>query len=1431
MQGEAQPRSPEDRTDTESISWSEVKALFEAALPLHGADRDAFLETNCRQNSQLKQEVESLLQSYETTGDFLDRPIASVASILNEDLLPGVKEPNYIGVRLGAYRLEQEIGRGGMGAVYLATRADSEFDKRVAIKLINQESVTAMAVNRFRRERQILARLENAYIARLLDGGTTAEGLPYFVMEYVEGKPINKYCDDESLTIRDRLNLFIKVCSAVQYAHARNIVHRDLKPGNILVKKDGTPKLLDFGIAKILTGDAPAGENDATHQTVRILTPAYASPEQLRAGIATTRSDIYSLGIVLYELLCGKRPDHTYFHKSETPASRAGEAHVSSKLRSVVLRAIHPDPAERYVSVEAFSADIRRYLSGAPPIAASGEAVPETASKMTLAVLPFRILGDQNSRPFLAPGITETLITKLSRIDRLSIPPPSAILKYANGVEAVRAARELHVEYVLEGSLQIFGDAVRASVQLVFAEAGIAVWAGQVEATEATLVRLEDAIAEQVADAVLPHLTGEERAEISRSGTDSGAAHAAYLRGRYFWNNAFGDQEALLKSLVCFTEAIEIDPKFARAHAGIADYYLRMGLWGSLPPSESFAASVESARTAVNLDPTLGEAHASLAFATWAYQRDEEAAERHFSLAILRNPNYANAHHWFGLLKSSQNRPELAIASLERAQKVDPNNVLIATALGFVYYNARQFATSLRFLHNAARELPKSGIIQEMLTWCTLQTGDIASALEHARRAVHLTNRASASLSALAHAEAAAGNPAVALELKKELEERAVKMYVSKYDRASIALAAAHVPEAIAFLEQARDDRDWWFSWIEVDPRWDPLRKEPRFRKLLPQREPVRRNKFTLPALVAVCAVVLALIGVSWWLARPRRLPFTNAKFTKLTTNGTAESAIISPDGKSVIYSTHELSGMALWRRDLQTGRVIKLVDGIEGRLGDLGFTNYGAAIQFVNSPLQDPAIRHLFIAPVNGGAPTQIQQNFQGPVSLSIDGNQAAFFAADMQTGANQLFLLNVKSGARRLLATYKNESRFAWNCRPAWSSDSKRIAFASEAHDRLGFLISVNVINVSSAAQQTVYGPRWQWVQSIEWTHDNSAMAIVGQEHESSFQQIWYVPYQTSRGGVRRVGNDLDDYVGASLNARGSAMVSVQSQTLSNIYVASEKDVGHAKQVTPGSGRYFDLAWLPDGRILYASDATGTADLWIMNRDGSGQRQVNVGGGRNYAPATSPDGRMIAFHSNRSGNWQVWRTNIDGTEPKQLSSNAGDGNWPQFSIDGREVLYHRSSSNGIFNLWRVPAQGGVSERFTTAMTMHPAVSPLHGQVAAWYSEKTDIPEWKLAVFAATGGQPLRVIAPTHHARPDTPIHWMPKGDAIAALDYGHSATNIWSLPVDGSAPRQLTSFDSGEIYSFDWSPKGALVFSHGLTTSDVVLIRDENAPEFRNE
>ncbi len=885
MTEDSQSVSPGTGADTTDNRWSQLKALFDAALALGPVERQIFIEQQCGNDQELRGELEALLRSYEESGDFFEPPFADLSSFADTDF-PGDPWPEpQLGSRIGAYCLENEIGRGGMGTVYLATRADSEFIKRVAIKLIRSGKDNAFAIGRFRNERQILARLEHPFVARLIDGGTTEAGLPYFVMEYVEGQPINNYCDAESLNTRDRLQLFLKVCSAVRYAHERNIVHRDLKPSNILVKQDGLPKLLDFGIAKMI-GEFPGVSNEATVAGFRMLTPAYASPEQMRGDPATAQSDVYSLGVILYELLCGERPRLSTFQLSSSPAERPQEAHLSSHLRSIVFHAMRWDPEERYSSVGAFAGDIERYLEGLPPASISAYPLQLDASQsqISIAILPFRVIETQDtSNAFLSSGIAEALIARLSRVERVSVRPSSAVLKYAGAYDTARAAKELRVKYVLEGSVHVVEDHVRVTVQLVFTEAGIAVWAAQFDEQKIDILKLEDSIAEQVAYALVPHLTGEERRELSRSGTASGQAHESYLRGRWHWSRSAGNPEDLTKALVCFTQAIAQDPNYARAHAGLADYYLQLGLWGGLPPSESFAAAVEPAQTAVRLDPALAEAHASLAFALWAYHRDYETAEKHFNLAIIRNPDYASAHHWFGLFNSARNRPELAIANLERARKIDPNSPVIAAALGFVHYNARQYEKAIQLLLEAARELRNSGVLQEVLAWCYLRSGKIRSALQAARRAVEWDDRSSSSLCVLAHAEVASGNRVHAAAVVEEINQMAQQRYVSAYVRASAFLAIGDTASTLRCLEQAYLDRDWWICWIAIEPRWDLLRSEPRFAKLVASIQksttngssPTRVHSLTADgtrrlAVAALCALLLLACYVAWlWYSRP----------------------------------------------------------------------------------------------------------------------------------------------------------------------------------------------------------------------------------------------------------------------------------------------------------------------------------------------------------------------------------------------------------------------------------------------------------------------------------------------------------------------------------------------------------------------------------
>ncbi len=397
--------------------WAQIRQIFDGALERSEVDRAAYLRVTCARDDELRREVESLLSSHDVAGDFLDKPAAnfsvSVSGTTRTLVSSSVELPEYpAGYRVGPYELQKCIGRGGMGSVWLATRFDSDFKKRVAIKLVKRGMDTQEILRRFRLERQVLAGLTHPNIAALIDGGSTPDGLPYLVMEYVDGIRIDRYCEQHKSTITERLKLFRDVCAAVQYAHGNLVVHRDLKAGNILVTAEGVPKLLDFGIAKLIRTEFSTLAAAETRPELRPMTLDYASPEQVRGEPITTATDVYSLGVLLYKLLTGKSPygpgarsdaalrkaicdqeplkpsavvlsDEKAVIPQATQKIDVSEEETRDKARRrlkkklagdldmIVLMALRKEPLRRYASVEQFSEDIRRYLEGRPVIARS----------------------------------------------------------------------------------------------------------------------------------------------------------------------------------------------------------------------------------------------------------------------------------------------------------------------------------------------------------------------------------------------------------------------------------------------------------------------------------------------------------------------------------------------------------------------------------------------------------------------------------------------------------------------------------------------------------------------------------------------------------------------------------------------------------------------------------------------------------------------------------------------------------------------------------------------------------------------------------------------------------------------------------------------------------------------------------------------------
>ena len=1526
--------------------WTKLEEVFQSALELPADRRPAYLIEACGQDEGLLREVQALLSSYAEAGDFIETPALGPDLVTTEDVGP---PSTVIGRRLGAYKIVREIGAGGMGSVYLAVRADDEFQKRVAIKLIRRGMDNEFIIRRFRNERQILANLDHPNIARLLDGGTTAEGLPYFVMEYIEGQPARQYSDSRKLPIVERLRLFRKICSAVQYAHQKMIIHRDIKPGNILVTAEGTPKLLDFGIAKILDPDpeAPSRGLDPTTATSRLMTPQYASPEQIRGEEVTAASDIYSLGVLLYELLSGHRPYRFRYHTAleiarviceeeperpsvainlievipvdvgepieiapDTVCNARGctleqlHRQLSGTLDSIVLKALRKDPRQRYSSAEDLAADLKRYMDGLPVSIPAFPVAPQRPdadsgdqAARSLAVLPFKVLtAEEKADEFLGMGMADAIITKLSMLRRIMVRPTSAILKYFDGEHNVlTAGYELNVEYVLDGRIQRAGDRVRVTVQLIRVTDSMPTWGAKFDESFTDIFAVEDSISELVAQALVPRLTGEERALLLKRETDNPDAYQAYLKARYYWNR-FTDED-FGKALELLKEAIRLDPGYAMAYAGLADWFNWSAIYGMGSPRDFFPQAKEAAQKAIELDDSLADAHAALGFTVLCYEWDWAGAERIFERALDLNPHSDSAHHWYSYLLASEGRFDEAIAEIKLTQELNPLSLMNKSMTGYNYYQARRYDLAeqeLRKIFELERNFGNAYLVRGMVLE---RKGLYDEAIESVRKSMELMPGSIVPLWTLGHCLGIAGRESEAREVLAELENHSLEHYASPYYFALIHAGLGDTDRAIDWLEKACEARECWLIWLGTEPKLDALRPDPRFinlmervgiprlesathragAKILPghvwsglqgvfepatlpigntgtvmgsrQTDPQGMaheagdvRTITAPATggqhssskagsqsrtwlagISAAVVIVGVILLVYRFAgrRETHLHFNNPSIGKLTATGNITNATISPDGKYLVYAMDEAGKQGLWIRQVAVANSVRLIPASEVEYRGLSFSQDGDFVYYIQNDRGDKR-RRLYQMPALGGSARMINEAVDGPVSFSTDGKKMAFVRTNRELGEDILMMADEQGKGEKQITSRKFPDHLSLRTAPAWSPAGDKLAFTIESADPKGFYMKMAETRVDNSEEKMITPQRWIEIGQIAWLGDSSGLMMTAKEEGSSFYHVWFLSYPD--GAVRQITSDLSDYVGVSLTTDFKVLASVQSQSLTNIWVGLKGEIAHPEQITSGAGRYFDLSWTPDGKLLYASDVGGTADIFEMQNNGTDQRQLTAGAGRNYAPVCSPDGRYVVFHSNRSGHWNIWRMDRDGSNPLPLTRGDDESNWPDVSPDNKWVVYEHVGSGTLKALWRVPLEGGSPERLTSELCTRPCISPDGKWITSWHKHQAPNSTWHISIFPFNGGEATRHFeVPQSEANGDSTVHWAEDGRAIMYVDYQNGRTKLMSQPLEGGAPEQLVSPTNDLIYSFDRSRDGRIVFSRAVATSDVVLIKDK--------
>jgi len=570
---------------------------------------------------------------------------------------------------------------------------------------------------------------------------------------------------------------------------------------------------------------------------------------------------------------------------------------------------------------------------------------------------------------------------------------------------------------------------------------------------------------------------------------------------------------------------------------------------------------------------------------------------------------------------------------------------------------------------------------------------------------------------------------------------------------------------------------------------------------------------FAILLLVASATVFLAYKKL--WLSGAPNEPLRTMRIARLTTTGKANKAAIAPDGKYIVHVASEDGQQSLRVRQVNATGDVQVVPPAEVRYTGLTFSRDGDFIYYVVSEKNSPRAA-LYQRPTLGGTARKIISDVDSAVAVSPDGKHLAFIRNEVEQSEQVLMVTNADGGGERKLAVRKFPNFFR---AVSWSPDGKKIACAvgSYVPSYNSYLVEVQV---EGGPEKAIASPGWFFIGELGWLPDGRGLIMDASELSSArfdSAQLWRLSVQN--GEVWRITNDLNNYSGVSLTADSNRLVTVQSETVSNIWLVPHGEAERAIQVTYGASRRdgeAGLALTPDGKIVFTSKASGTEDIWIMDADGSHQRQLTASAGLNNNPAVSPDGRFIVFTSTRTGASHLWRMDIDGSNPRQLTSGSGESS-AQVSPDGKWVVYTLSA--GKTTLWRVSIEGGAPLPVSDRFMFSPVISPDGKSIAAIYrDEQTNSPE-KIAIMPFTGGEFWKIfdVSKSNWGT----IRWMPDGRALSYVVTSGGVSNIWIQPLAGSAPRQLTNLKSEQIFWFDWSRDGAqIACARGTETNDVVLI-----------